>query len=116
MIPNLAEIFLLECMTFKHDGILHNISRCGKNYMRTSFGDGSLLSRHFFHVWPPSSPDVCPYDFWIRGLQVANLPRSTDINIDAKTQLSTTLSYLHFRYAVQCCEQYCPSTVAVVEG
>ena len=47
------------------DGAPPHIARRVKDLLGTSFGDNRVLSRHFPHAWPPRSPDLSPYDYWI---------------------------------------------------
>ncbi|GFX94615.1 uncharacterized protein TNCV_3088441 [Trichonephila clavipes] len=65
IIPSLTDKHLLERTIFMQDGAPPHISRRVKDLLRRSFGDDHVLSHHFHHAWPPSSPDLSPCDYWL---------------------------------------------------
>ena len=49
------------------DGTHPRIDRRVKQLLRQHFTGPWEIRRHFSTTWPPRSPDIIPYDFWLRG-------------------------------------------------
>ena len=115
IIPSLVYKHLLESMIFMHD-----IARSGKDLLHTPFGDDHVLCRHFRHAWLQRSTELTPYDYWLWSflnlLVYHNRPTSIGrLTWHSKRQHQTPVSHHNYRFAVQCCSEYCPLITAIIE-
>ncbi|GFU83622.1 uncharacterized protein TNCV_655341 [Trichonephila clavipes] len=49
------------------DGAPPHITRCVTNVLKHHFTEERVISRQFRHMWPPRSPDLNPFYFWLWG-------------------------------------------------
>ncbi|GFW52027.1 uncharacterized protein TNCV_2818961 [Trichonephila clavipes] len=48
------------------DGTPPHIAHCVKQVLHHHFSDYIIISQYFPTAWPPRSPDLNPFDFWLR--------------------------------------------------
>ena len=60
-----------------------HISLSVKRLLRSTFGEGRIISRCFNQVWPLRSPDLTPCDFWLWGYAKSKVNRYQPASIAA---------------------------------
>ncbi|GFW96553.1 transposable element tc3 transposase [Trichonephila clavipes] len=68
LIRALQERHCLETTICIQDGAPSHITKPVKILLRDTFGADRVISRGFENAWPPRSPDLNPYDFYLWGL------------------------------------------------
>ena len=67
VIPQIQQHQCLDSITFMQDGAPPHIGLCVQQFLRQHFTNDRVISRAFPTIWPPRSPDLYPYDFWLWG-------------------------------------------------
>jgi hypothetical protein len=67
VVPYLKRHHLCFSTVFKQDGAPPHIKNTVKDFLKKTFGEQRIISRHLPQTWPPRSPDLSPVDFWYWG-------------------------------------------------
>ncbi|GBM28529.1 hypothetical protein AVEN_70128-1 [Araneus ventricosus] len=63
------------------DGAPPHIDSRVKQLIRQHFTDARVISLHFPTEWPPSSPDITPFYFWLWGFLKDNIYRKKPASV-----------------------------------
>ncbi|KFM67194.1 hypothetical protein X975_24756, partial [Stegodyphus mimosarum] len=67
VIPALQQRQCLGEIIFMQDGAPPHVAVRVQQMLRQNFTTETVISRYFPTAWPPRSPDLTPYDFWLWG-------------------------------------------------
>ena len=67
VIPEIQQRQCLDSITFMQNGVPPHIGFCVQQFLRQHFINDRVICRGFPTIWPPRSPDLNPYDFWLWG-------------------------------------------------
>ncbi|GBL95165.1 hypothetical protein AVEN_110553-1 [Araneus ventricosus] len=67
LIPALQQHRCVDSTIFMQDGAPLHITTPLKQLLNLHFGNDRIIRHHFQIAWPPRSPDLNPYDFWLWG-------------------------------------------------
>ncbi len=64
------------------DGAPPHIGRAVQQLLRNHFTDDRVISRYFHMAWPPRSPNLTPWVFWLWGYLKSNVYRGDLANLN----------------------------------
>ena len=102
VIPQLAEMEVLDDAIWMQDGAPAHTTRVVTDLLRREFGNNRVISRKFPLAWPARSPDLTPCDFFMGIPKIAFFTASHRVQCwNYASQLPTPCD----QYRLSCCEK-----------